>query len=276
MDIKKALTESTDAVVRASEQRGIRHQHPVCTRFIQNFRLVWLDGNADEIKINNCANTIKALAEVMNSIHRFTDVNEFIDFINNIQEEKIFILFSGVIAQATIPMVRNVREIKAIFTLSEIQFEDEDWKKEWSKIKGLFTDVFLLCEALQKTALTCDRNFVHISIISTIGANQEKNFDELDQSFMYKKILKEIMLAIDFQQKHFNEFISYCRQVFQNAADQLETVSKLERESYGHAPIWLDMYQSRAQLRVSIPSFTRLNSIELEHSILELDRTRRF
>ena len=34
------------------------------------------------------------------------------------------------------------------------------------------------------------------------------------QSFMYTQILKEILLTIDFEQEHINEFLTYCREQF--------------------------------------------------------------
>jgi hypothetical protein len=53
------------------------------------------------------------------------------------------------------------------------------------KIKGVFTDATPICEALKQSTQKSD----------------------LDQSFMYTQIMKEILLTINFEQKHFMEFI---------------------------------------------------------------------
>ncbi len=41
-----------------------------------------------------------------------------------------------------------------------------------------------------------------------------KTLDQLDSSFMYDQILKEILLTIKFKEIHIKEFTNYCREKF--------------------------------------------------------------
>ena len=73
-------------------------------RMVQNFHLVWLDGNIDESK-DDYRNSIKKLRQVVNTVNTFIDVNECIEFINGIKEEKAFMISSGALGQTTVPVV---------------------------------------------------------------------------------------------------------------------------------------------------------------------------
>lgn len=105
-------------------------------------------------------------------------------------------------------------------------------------MKGVFTDVKLICEALKQSAQDCDKNLISISLLKTTDGNLNQNIDQLDPSFMYTQILKEILLTIDFDQGHFNDFLAYCREQFISNSKELENVDKIEKEYRRHEPIW--------------------------------------
>ena len=129
------------------------------TRTIQNFLLVWLDGSIDEINNEDCRNTITKLRQVMNTVNTFTDVDECIDFINDIKEEKIFMISSGAFGQTTVPIVHDNPQVNAIYIFCGNKTRHEQWAKQWSKVKGVFTDITPICEALKQAAQDCDQNY---------------------------------------------------------------------------------------------------------------------
>jgi hypothetical protein len=54
--------------------------------------------------------------------------------------------------------------------------------------------------------------------------------------------MKEIILTIDYEQEHFDQFIKYCRKQFVNNAKQLKNVDKIEKEYRQQQPIWWYTY----------------------------------
>ena len=82
-----------------------------------------------------------------------------------------------------------------------------------------------------------------MSFVPANDDNTTKDLNQLDQSFMYTQILKEILLTIDFQQEHFVEFIEYCRYQFKDNPAELANVDKLEKEYSRHTPIWWYTFQ---------------------------------
>ena len=124
-----------------------------------------------------------------------------------------------------------------LFIFCENKTQHETWAQQWSKVKGVFTDITPICEALKQAAHDYDQNSVSISFVKTTnGRSSKENIDQLDQSFMYTQILKEILLTIDFEQEHINEFLTYCREQFVSNTSELKNIDKIEQEYYRYQP----------------------------------------
>ena len=208
-------------------------------RLIQNFHLVWLDENIDENKNEDYRNSIMTLRQVVNTVNVFTDVNKCIDFINSIKEEKTFMICSGALGQTTVPIVHDKAQMNTIYVFCGNETRHEKWAKEWCKVAGVYTDIKPICEALKQAVQDCDHNSVSISFVKTTNGMS----DQLDKSFMYTQILKEILLTIDFEQKHIDEFLRYCREKLADNKIELNNIEKLRKEYDLHEPIWWYTYE---------------------------------
>ncbi len=84
-------------------------------RMVQNFHLVWLDGSIDEINNDDCRNSITKLRQVVNTVNTFIDVDECIEFINGIKEEKTFMISSGAFGPTIVPVVHGKPQVSTIY-----------------------------------------------------------------------------------------------------------------------------------------------------------------
>jgi tetratricopeptide (TPR) repeat protein len=66
----------------------------------------------------------------------------------------------------------------------------------------------------------------------------QKKLDQLDCSFMYTQILKDILLTITFEQNHIQEFIEHCNEQFADNEEELVNVKELERKYHKETPVW--------------------------------------
>jgi tetratricopeptide (TPR) repeat protein len=96
----------------------------------------------------------------------------------------------------------------------------------------------MICEALEQAAQYADQNMVSISFVKPSDETSTQNLDQLDKSFMYTKILKEILVTIDFEQNHINEFLTFCRESVVGNTYEHKNIEKLEKEYHRHQPIW--------------------------------------
>jgi len=198
---------------------------------VQNVLLVWLDGNIDENN-DDCKNTITQLRRSVHSINTFTDVDECVDFLSDIFSEKVIMIISGAFCQQTVPLIHDITQLQNVFLVCASKTEHEQWTKAWPKIKGIFTDVSPICEALEQAVYQCEQSAISISLINTSDDASKKNLDQLDCSFMYTQILKELLLTIEFEQEHIKEFTDYCQ------AHALNTITDFEQKYRDQTAVW--------------------------------------
>ncbi|CAF0819423.1 unnamed protein product [Adineta steineri] len=199
---------------------------------MQNVLLIWLDNNINENNAD-CSNTIKQLKRVVNNINTFTNGDQCVEFIQTINNNKVCMIVSGSLGKHIVPHVHDMSQVDTIFIFCNNQEWHKQWAKEWPKIKGVFTDITSICEALKQTAHQCEQNAISISFVAS-----NKKLDQLDPSFMYTQILKEILLNINFEDNHFKEFITYCREVYADDENELKNVNQLQTTYKNNIPIW--------------------------------------
>ncbi|CAF0744151.1 unnamed protein product [Adineta steineri] len=99
--------------------------------------------------------------------------------------------------------------------------------------KGVFTDITLISESLKEVAHQCEQNAIPMSFVGTY-----KKLNELDPSFMYTQIIKEIILTIKFKQNHIQDYFDYCRDAFKDNKKEIENIKRLETHYHNKTPIY--------------------------------------
>jgi tetratricopeptide (TPR) repeat protein len=227
-----ASAHSKDAIARRR----------IDVQMVQNVLLVWLDNNIDDNN-DDCRNTVTQLRRAVHNINKFTDGDQCIQFLETVDQEKACMIISGSLGQHIVPRVHGMSQVDSIFIFCGNKKRHEEWAKQWPKIKGVFTDIAPICEALKPAAQQCEQNAISISFMATGGDQTTKKLDQLDPSFMYTQIMKEILLTINFEQEHFAEFIQYCRAVLADNEVELKNVDDLRRKYRDETPIWWYTYE---------------------------------
>ncbi|UJR35697.1 hypothetical protein I4U23_028446 [Adineta vaga] len=134
---------------------------------IQNMVLIWLDSNIDNNN-EDCRNTMKHLRRAVNDLNTYADGDQCIEFIEVIKDRKVCSL-----GQLIVPQVHKLSQVDAIFIFCGNKKRHEGWAKEWPKIKGVFTEIKPICEALKQAAAQYEQNAVSISFVAS-GKNKDK------------------------------------------------------------------------------------------------------
>ena len=210
------------------------------TQESQDVLLIWLDSNIDE-KSSDCRKTITEFRRVIDNVKTFIDADECIQFIEDLHSEKTFIVISGSLGQRLLPRLHDLTQIEWFFVFCGDRKRHEQWTKQWRKVKGVFTDIPSLCEALSQTSEEHKKDTTTPLSVQTTTSSSGVSFgtvDQLDPSFMYTQILKEILSSIEFEHKHFQEFVHYCRETFVDNGQELRMVEEFENRYRDHTPVW--------------------------------------
>ncbi|CAF2894787.1 unnamed protein product [Rotaria sp. Silwood2] len=89
--------------ITKTTERNTMLSRPMC-RVLRNFLLVWLDATFNESK-EDWKNSIQLLRQFVITITTFTDVDESIDFLNDTENEKVFMIVSESLEQHIIPEI---------------------------------------------------------------------------------------------------------------------------------------------------------------------------
>ncbi|CAF0930616.1 unnamed protein product [Adineta steineri] len=213
----------------ATDSRRINMQR------MQSVLLIWVDKNIDDNNADR-SNTIKQLQRVVNNVNTFTDSEQCVEFIQEITNNRVCMIISGSFGEHIVPRVHDMSQVDTIFIFCKNEEFHKQWAKKCPKIKGVFTKITPICEALIQAAHQCEQNATSISFVASNKIS--------DPSFMYTQILKEILLTINFEEKHINEYIHYCYDAFVENEYALDNITKLARDYHDKTPIWWYTYQS--------------------------------
>ena len=156
----------------------------------------------------------------------------------------VFMIISETFCNMVQLVTSDISHVSFIYTFCHHKVQIDKSNNKSHKIKGVFTDIKPICEALKQAAHDCDHNAVSISFAKSTDIASKKDLDTLDSSFMYTQILKEILLTIDFNDSHITEFLMYYREKFDGNIKELKNIDKIAKEYRNHEPIWWYTYQS--------------------------------
>ncbi len=105
-------------------------------------------------------------------------------------------IISGVLGQHIVPRVHNMSPVDSIFIFCDNKKYHEQWATDWPKIQGVFTEFLPICEALRKAAQLCEQDAIPMRFMAIDGDVTKQKLNQLDPSFVYTTIVKEIVLII--------------------------------------------------------------------------------
>ena len=140
----KYKTQKTQSTTQLNDARK---SDPINLQMTQNVVFIWLDANIDESS-NDYQNIIRYIRDDVNNIKTFTDSEQCIQFLETKVDIKVCMTISGSLGQKVVPCIHNLPQVDSVFIFCNNKTYHEGWAKDWSKIKGVFSEIEPLQEAL--------------------------------------------------------------------------------------------------------------------------------
>ncbi|CAF1406927.1 unnamed protein product [Adineta ricciae] len=183
----------------ASVNEGTEYDHNHIWQ-MQDIAIVWLDSSTNNS--HDSYDTTTQLEYVLPEINTFTDNDQCIEFIVDNFDTKVYLIISESVEQFIIPCIHDIPNIDSVVIFSDSKDQYEQRIKQWIKVKGVCSDITRICRQITRLYEFDD---IPISFIPS-----GRKPDQLDPTFMYTQIMKEILLTIEFEHKHTQEFVDYC------------------------------------------------------------------
>ena len=202
----------------------------------QSYLLIWADSSLNEKE--DYQSTLRHLRSVVDEVHLLTTPAQCVTFLNEMDKQKAFVISSGALGRDLVPEIHDIAPVDTIYIFCENKQRHEGWAMQWSKIQGVYTEIRPICDLLKKATRELDHDAISISYVSKQllpGDGEKQNFDQLEPSFMYTVLFKEIILEIDEDDsKAMKQLVDYCRET---GIDEDE-LKYFESTYHQKSPIW--------------------------------------
>ncbi|CAF0779032.1 unnamed protein product [Adineta steineri] len=206
-------------------------------RIIQNYLLIWVDASIDQAD-KDCQNTLAQLKNVVNDVNLCTESDQCIEALNKVDKEQAFVITSGYSGQHLVPEIHGMPQLDAIYIFCGNKSRHEGWTQNWTKIKGVHTNIKDICQALQVAVKQCDQDTIAVSFLALNEMASTDNLNQLEPTFMYTQLFKEILLDIEYGSKAIKDLAVCCREVFADNPVELQVIDEFERDYCPQKAIW--------------------------------------
>ena len=205
-------------------------------RIVQNIRIIWLDGNID-VGNDQFRSDIKQLKAIVTSVETFKNPAECRAAIEKVKDEQVFLIVSGALGKTFIGQVHQKTCIAYIYIFCGTPANHKDLQKSWEKVKLVANQIERICLSMVSDASQCEHDLTPTSIVP-LNNSPDQHLTQVDASFMYSHLLKEILLETDYRQDAMTAFCDYCKEQYTSNSKQLEEVETFERNYNKKSPIW--------------------------------------
>jgi tetratricopeptide (TPR) repeat protein len=206
-------------------------------RFVENALLVWVDSTVEESD-KNSQHTLEQLQRVISHVIFFTQPSDCINFLEGVRMEKAFVIVSSALGQDLVSQIHSMTQVNTIYIFCDDQARHEQWTKEWPKIKGVYTSITSICEALRIVKKQCDQDSMPISFVSMVQSASNPNLNELEPSFMYTQLFKNTLLQMEHDTQSLKDFVIYCRDKYADNPSELQLINKFGHDYRSNSPLW--------------------------------------
>ncbi|CAF4866744.1 unnamed protein product, partial [Rotaria sp. Silwood1] len=206
-------------------------------RMIENYMVIWVDSNIDMAN-EDCQNTLAQLRGVVNEVNQWTTAEQCIAKLQENSEDTSFVISSGYLGQHLVPEIHGMPQLDAIYIFCGNKQRHQEWAKHWPKIKGVHTSIKSICEKLAIAVKQCNQDQVTVSIIGVNEGGSSEDLNQLEPSFMYTQIFKEILLDMDHGQQAIKDLVTFCQEQYKGNKTELKIIDEFQRTYHPTLAIW--------------------------------------
>jgi hypothetical protein len=151
----------TMAAENATSTQQQRRRH----RNIETFIIVYL--SSDDTNTENRGSSIEQLRQVVNTVHEFSDTNECLNFLCDVEHDQVFLIIPAIFEKGVIDFVQHLPQIKSIYALRKNNegsiIQCEQLVQESRKLKGIYSTISSVCDRLREDTKQVEINLTPIN-----------------------------------------------------------------------------------------------------------------
>ncbi|CAF1117952.1 unnamed protein product [Adineta steineri] len=203
-------------------------------RMTPDYLLIWVDASIDEGK-KDCQDILTQLKNVINDVSLCTESSQCIQVLNRFDKEQAFVIISDSLDQHLVPEIHGMPQLHTIYIFCGNKSRYDGWTQNWTKIRGVHTNIKDICQALQLAIKQRYQDSIAVSFLPINEMASADNLNQLEPTFMYTQIFKYILLDMKHGKQAIKQCIHYCRN--NNSLSSIN-INLFEKEYHTKLPIW--------------------------------------
>ncbi|CAF1003116.1 unnamed protein product [Adineta steineri] len=222
---------------------------------VENLILICLDKNIKEYE-----NSLNLLQLHINTIELYSNPEEFRTFIQQIKDEKLLVILSETVVEQVTSEIDNHSQIDSVYIYCNQKEYHENWSTNSPKIKGVYSNLQSIHDALRRDVRRINNDLISIQILTN------KKSNELEQSFTFALLLKEILINSESNEQIKQEFIKFSRFYYEKNSNELNLIDVFQTNNYNQIkPI--EWYTRECFISSMIHRALRLYDIEILYKL---------
>ncbi|CAF3801014.1 unnamed protein product [Adineta steineri] len=233
MDAQKSK-ENPTKTSKSTTSSNIRQPRQ---RITQNYLLVWVDASIEETN-KDCQDTLAQLKNVVNDVIPSTKSDQCVQTLKRFDHETAFVITSDSLGQQLVSEIHDMPHLDTIYILCSNKSRYQGWTQNWTKVKGVYTNIKEICQELQLAVQQCDQDTIAVSLLTI---NDMASFNYLNQyvpAFVCIQLFKEILPDIKYGPKAIQDLAACSREVFTGNSIELKTINEFENDYHPKRAIW--------------------------------------
>ncbi|CAF1145171.1 unnamed protein product [Adineta steineri] len=133
------------------------------------------------------------------------------------------------------PLINDIPQLNSVYIFSSIKSQHEESATKRQKISSVYTNIDDLCKVLQQGIKKCNQDSIAMSFVTANEMASTNDLNQLEPTFMYTQIFKDILLHMEYDKQAIIQFTTYCRQ---HDCGSAKNIHKFENEYYTKSAIW--------------------------------------
>ena len=191
-----------------------------------NTVIIWVDPNIDQSK-KTYHDSVTKLQRITPAIYTCANSKQCMNYLDSTNDKNVFLIVSADIGEEIVPKVHDKPQIDSIYIYSQAKRQRLPWANKWSeKVKAILFDMEDIFQQIK-----FDSGLVgSLTSISIIGRIDLPSLvaNELDQSFMYTQLLKEILFEMKHDHTSKTKLVEFCRTKYADNFFELGLIEEFE------------------------------------------------
>ena len=205
---------------------------------LETFSVFWLDTQVNTTEDNR--RTQLKLREIINYLKTFDDQDECHKRILSLsQQDRLVLIVSGRCGRQLVPQIHNLRQVSSIYVYCMDKEANEQWAKDFVKIKSVIVELDDLIHAIQDDQKSRVKTEEPLSInIFNSSSKADQSTTGLNGNFVHSLLLIDTLMRMKSIESDKQQLIKLCKNEYETNNAELVFVDEFEKDYRADKALW--------------------------------------